>query len=339
VTAVSAHDQPSVSVVIPARNAAPTLDRALRALGAQQLDGEYEVIVVDDGSDDDTAAIAQRHAPLVRLIRNERAGGAGAARNRGVQAARAPVIAFTDADCWPTPRWLAEALQALRDADIVQGAVDPDPTRPRGPFDRTLSVQRDRGFYQTANLVIRRELFDAVGGFHDWALEANGWWRFTPGGPSGRAGHRPVGEDTEFGWMACRRGARSTFAPAALVHHAVFAGDLRDDMADRWHWSRDMPGLARRVPELREEIFHRRVFFNAWTAQFDLAVVGLLLTATTRRPGCLLLGLPYARRVATQSRRWGKRGAVQYALGTPIVEAVTLAGLLTGSVAWRSLVL
>jgi hypothetical protein len=114
---------------------------------------------------------------------------------------------------------------------------------------------------------------------------------------------------------------------------------VRDDMADRWHWSRDMPGLARLVPELRNGTFHRRWFFNSWTAQFDLAVAGLLASAVSRRPWWLLAGVPYVHRLTRESTRYGRRGAPAYVLGMPVVEAATLAGLLTGSLDWRCLVL
>src|SRR5437588_3484176 len=128
---------PAVSVIVPARDAASTLDRTLRSLRAQQLEQPFEVIVVDDGSRDETWAAAKRHEPFVQVLRNEHSHGPGAARNRGASAATAPVLAFTDADCFPTPSWLAHALERIADADLVQGAVEPDPDALRTPFDRT----------------------------------------------------------------------------------------------------------------------------------------------------------------------------------------------------------
>src|SRR5947209_8397752 len=126
---------PAVSVIIPARDAAPTLGLTLDALKDQELEAAFEVVVVDDGSRDATAAIARRYAPLVTLVRNDHSTGPGAARNRGVESAQAPVLAFTDADCFPARRWLAEGLAALDGSEIVQGRVDPDPSVARAPFD------------------------------------------------------------------------------------------------------------------------------------------------------------------------------------------------------------
>jgi hypothetical protein len=335
-------------VIIPARDATPTLNRTLEAVVAQELAESFEVIVVDDGSRDETAAVASRFDPSVRLIRTVRSEGPGNARNRGVRDARAPVLAFTDADCFPTRHWLANGMERLEDAELVQGRVEPDPDMPRTPFDRTLIVQGDGGFYQTANLFVRRDTFDAVGGFRDWALERPGRRRWSIDRRRGRASRTPIGEDTLFAWSARRLGARSAFAPEALVHHAVVPGGVRDAIADRWHWTRDMPGLAELVPELRDRTFYRRCFFDDWTAQFDLAVAAIAGAAVSRRKLWLLATVPYLDRVRREARIYrdgrdsrvaGVRRAATHVVGAPVVDAATLAGFLAGSVAWRSLVL
>jgi hypothetical protein len=187
--------------------------------------------------------------------------------------------------------------------------------------------------------MVRREVFDAVGGFTDWVLDRHPDRRWSADRRRSRNARTPIGEDTLFAWRAVRLGARSTFASDAVVYHAVVPGDVRDDIADRWHWSRDMPGLARLVPELRKSTFYRRWFFNAWTAQFDLAALGLLAAGLTRRSWWLLATVPYAYRVGRESRRWNRRRAAVFALGSPAAEAATLAGFVAGSVAWRCVVL
>jgi glycosyltransferase involved in cell wall biosynthesis len=330
---------PTVTVVIPARDAAPTLERTLLAIRAQTLESVFEVLVVDDGSHDETADVARRYEPLVRLIRNGESQGPGAARNRGVREARAPVLAFTDADCFPTPGWLAAGLKVVGQADLVQGRVEPDPAVPRTPFDLSLVVERDGGFYQTANLFVRREVYEAVGGFRDWVLEERSQRRWSADRRRARASRTPIGEDTLFAWTARRLGARSAFAPEALVHHAVVPGGMLDDVADRWHWARDMPGLARLVPELRRGTFHRRVFFNSVTARFDYAVAGLAAAALTKRPCWLLTAMPYVRHVLEHSRQWPAQQRLAYIAAAPVVEAATFVALFTGSVAWRSMIL
>lgn len=335
---------PAVSVIIPARDAAPTLEQTLRALAAQELDEPFEVLVVDDGSTDDTAAIAARWAPQVRLVRSPVSGGPGAARNRGAAAAGAPVLAFTDADCFPAPGWLAAGLRAVRDgADLVQGAVAPDPAAARTPFDRTVIVAADNGLYPTANLFVRRELFGAVGGFRDWLLDherRTGRRRLTPlDRRRARAARTPIGEDTLFAWEARRRGASPTFAPDALVHHAVVPGRLWDEILDRWHWARDMPGVAGLVPELRDTCFHRRWFFSRKTARFDVALGAVALALVTRRPLALVAAWPYADWILTEARRMGGDSGLRHGLGSPVSDAVTLVALVCGSVAWRTCLL
>ena len=132
-----------VSVIVPARDAAATLGGTLDALAAQELDDDLEVIVVDDGSGDATAAIAEAH-PVATVVRQARAGPA-AARNAGVAASRGALLAFTDADCRPQPGWLAAGSEALARLDLAQGRVVPDPAAPRGPFDRTIAVSPRTG--------------------------------------------------------------------------------------------------------------------------------------------------------------------------------------------------
>jgi glycosyltransferase involved in cell wall biosynthesis len=121
------------------RNGTRSLPALLDALAAQTLPAHaVEVVVVDDASTDGTAALvaADRSARLVRLPRR---AGSYAARNHGAAVARAPVLAFTDADCRPAPDWLERGLVALRDADLVAGAVEL-PLGPRPTLAAALDV-------------------------------------------------------------------------------------------------------------------------------------------------------------------------------------------------------
>src|SRR5689334_10135830 len=92
-------------VIIPAYNAVETLGRAIDSALAQSLP-PHEVVVVDDGSRDATAELAERYGPPVRVIRQSNAGP-GAARNRGVQATSSPWVAFLDAD----DEWLPKKME------------------------------------------------------------------------------------------------------------------------------------------------------------------------------------------------------------------------------------
>lgn len=332
---------PRVAVIIPARDARPTLARTLAALGRQEVEGGFEAVVVDDGSTDGTYEIAAAFGAPIRAERGERSQGPGAARNRGVALSSAPILAFTDADCFPAPGWLAAGVAAIdAGADIVQGQVLPDPDTPRTPFDRTVVVRGETGYYPTANLFVRRELFDALGGFADWLLEhdrARGRARRRPPDRRrARAARTPIGEDTLFAWRARRDGAPTAYAPQALVHHAVVPGRLSDELLDRWHWAVDMPGAARLVPELRKASFHRRWFFSRRTAHFDLACVAVLAAAGAGSPWPALAMLPYGRWLYAEARAYGSLGpGARHLLGAAVADGATLAGLLAGSLRWR----
>ena len=173
--------------------------------------------------------------------------GPAAARNAGLAAARAPLIAFTDADCEPTPGWLSALTAALGDADIASGPVQPAPGAPPGPFARTLSIGRESPLFQTANLAVRREIAERVGGFEPFTPVAG---QRTGLRPTVEEGH--FGEDAVFGWRARRTGAQTVFAADAVVHHAVFPRGARAYIAEHWR-RRFFPALVREVPEFARD--------------------------------------------------------------------------------------
>jgi glycosyltransferase involved in cell wall biosynthesis len=301
------------TVVIPARDAARTLPETLDALADQDLAEPFEVIVVDNGSNDDTPQLASEHPRVDKVLRRERGAGPGAARNDGVAAATGPVIAFTDSDCVPSPAWLREGLAAMDGADLVQGQVLPVEGIPVGPFDHTLWVTSEYGLYETANLLVRREWFDRVGGFEDVVDTRH---------------ERPFGEDALFAWRARRAGARTAFAPGALIHHAVFPGTPEQYLDERRR-DRHFATLADLIPELREVFFYRRFFLNRRSAAFAAAAAA---TVATRKPAALLAFAPWALLVKEESKRRtgvaSKRVAVTVARG----DAIAFAGLLKASI-------
>ena len=312
-----------ISVVIPARDAAELLGGCLDGLAAQE--GDFEVIVVDDGSADGTAELAERHPLRPQVLRLPGGGGPGLARAAGAQAARGDVLAFTDADCVPQPGWLAAGQRCLdAGADFVQGRTVPPDNVIVGPFDRALWVTGAWGLYESANLFVRRAVYEAAGGF-DAGIEAREE-RFL----GGRAPAKHLAEDVWFGWRVRRSGARMAFCEAALVHHAVFPRDAFGFVAERRRL-RHFPLIARQVPELREVFFHRRWFLNDRSARFDAALVGVALAH--RFPPALLLALPYARRLRDDARGWqSARIAAVFA----VADAVAFASLLEGSLRHRS---
>jgi glycosyltransferase involved in cell wall biosynthesis len=292
---------PRASVIVPARDAAATLPRTLAALEGA------DVIVVDDGSADATARIAEDAGATV--VRQGREGPAKA-RNAGVANTDAPLLAFTDADCVPEPGWLACGVAALEQADLVQGAVLPE--REPGPFDRTITVRSAHGLFETASLFVTRDLFERLGGFERWLVPPDG---------------KELGEDVLFGWQARRAGARVAFEPDAVVRHAVFPRSPHAYVAERARLAA-YPALARRIPELRSAALHRRWFLSKRSLAFDAALAAAL---TGRRA----LALPYALTLARDIRAYGGRVAATRA----VADAASAGALARGSLRHRTAVL
>ena len=225
---------PHLSVVIPTYNRGSQLRPVLAALLAQEAgDVTYEVLVVDNNSRDDTrdvvaAAMAADSAGVIRYVFEPRQG-VSYARNTGVARSRAPIVAFLDDDGVPEPHWVRDvkrASDAYPDADCIGGRVRPRWTTPRpswliephaGPvalqdrsspqwFDRT----RASACLITANLTVRRSVFERIGGF---------------------APEYPRNQDREFEMRMWRSGMRGLYLPSMDVVVDVPA----DRMTKRYH--------------------------------------------------------------------------------------------------------
>ncbi|WP_051340749.1 glycosyltransferase [Azospirillum halopraeferens] len=159
---------PLTTVIIPCFNAAPTLADAVASALAQRVGAvAVEVLVVDDASTDGSAAVAERLAatdPAVRLLRRPGNGGAAAARNAGLAAARGAYVAFLDADDRHAPGWLAAAtglLEANPALAAVSCAIEPvGCARPVHPLQVRAAEESAPG-----NVVVRRTVAAAIGGF------------------------------------------------------------------------------------------------------------------------------------------------------------------------------
>jgi glycosyltransferase involved in cell wall biosynthesis len=206
-------DGPAVSVVVPTRDRPRQLADCLAALEAQTA-GDYEVVVVDDGSvDADAVASVVGAAPHARLVRGEGRGPA-AARNRGAAAAQAPVVCFTDDDCRPPPAWI-DAL-AGRTADADADVVVAGPTRNGRPRDA----------FATASQAITNHLvdhsLDATTGRLEFAPTSNLACRATLARrlPFDERFPLAAGEDRDWCARLAAAGGRLCYEPSAwLAHH------------------------------------------------------------------------------------------------------------------------
>lgn len=273
---------PVVSVVVATHQRAALLPRLIAALEAQTYPEPYEVVVVDDGSRDDTWAVLERlgreHSLDLRPHRLPENRGPAVARNVGWRLARGRLVAFTDDDCTPQPGWLLALCDVLRERDIVQGTTVPDPRQAGnlGPFSHTMRVEGENGFYETCNVAYRREILERVGGFDE---------RF----------RHPYGEDVDLAWRAKEAGATTGFASDALILHDVRPADLRAHLRDL----RRRTGvvlLTRAHPTMRP-LLHRNVFFRKSHPPALLAAAGLAAAAWAPRrrlrAAAVALAAPY----------------------------------------------
>ena len=198
---------PSVSVVVCSYNGAATLEECLRSL--VKLDyPDYEVILVDDGSTDNTREIAAKF-PAVKCVRQENRG-LSAARNRGAELARGQIVAYTDSDCVADELWLHYLVQAMQDqgVDAIGGPNVPPGSdnwtakcvaaSPGGP-SHVMMDDRHAEHVPGCNMAFRRDVLLALGGFDEQ--------------------FRQAGDDVDVCWRLLDAGKRIGYAPAALVWH------------------------------------------------------------------------------------------------------------------------
>ena len=213
---------PRVSVVIPALNEARRINACLDAIAAQEAAPPFEIIVVDNGSRDPTPDLVRSHASGARVA-VERTRGPYAARNTGIAAALGEIVAFTDADCLPQARWLAEGVAAIdAGADLAGGRIAQmasDHPTVWERYDRAMYLDQERyirgqGFAATANLFVRADVFRDVGGFVP---------RLTASG------------DLELCKRATRAGYRLVYAAGAVVRHHP-----RTTLRDTWALNRKL---------------------------------------------------------------------------------------------------
>lgn len=263
-----------LSVIICSLNGAAGVNRCLHQLHQQHGSSRLEIIVVDDGSSDNTSQVAAQHRAIVIRHRSNR--GIAAARNSGLAAASAPVVAFLDDDCEPAPDW-AEHLLAGYGEDVagVGGAIEPcarpgaiqhyllrhNPLRPlelslsqsNRPIYRlrlylqrqwdapsagsdTVEVRRDVYSLVGANMSFRREVLLEVGGFDE---------RFRFGA-----------EEVDL-CLRIRRTcglARLVYVPDARIKHH-FKASLHDVLRRSHAYGRGSARLYRKWPDLPPTVF------------------------------------------------------------------------------------
>ncbi|MFM7205716.1 MAG: glycosyltransferase [Planctomycetaceae bacterium] len=301
---------PRVSVVVCSYNGGRTLAECLASLGRLRYP-DYEVILVDDGSTDNTPAIAARFAE-VRTIRQENRG-LSAARNAGLSAATGEIVAYTDSDCFAEPDWLTHLVHQLEStgADAVGGPnLSPDdgwlaacvaaaPGQPTHVLESDQVAEHVPG----CNMAYRRALLEQINGFDPQFLRA--------------------GDDVDVCWRLQQAGGWITFAPAAFVWHhrrqtpraflrqqagygeaealLRFKHPEKFNGRGSWKWRGVLYGASLRGLQMREALVYRGTFGTGlfqclytpptahWamiptTLEWHLAVVLVAVNAFAWRP-------------------------------------------------------
>lgn len=237
-------DLPAVSVVVPVRNRPRQVKECIESLLALDYPADkLEIIVVDDGSEDETPEVL---ASLpINAIRSPSHIRAAASRNLGWRAARGDVIAFTDSDCRVDPAWLAELVGRFQDPEVaaVGGLVAPGGARSTlaryeaarsplysGPQEKEVGGESPISYLPTCNLLIRKRVLEEVGGFD--------------------SAFHPVGEDVDLVWRVLQAGHRVIYSPMGAVshhHRATFVPFLKR----RYEYAASESQLLGKHPEKR----------------------------------------------------------------------------------------
>ena len=198
---------PKVSVVVASYNGAAFLETCLQSLGRLNYP-DYEVILVDDGSTDNTPEIAEKFS-AVRTIRQENLG-LSAARNRGIAAATGSVVAFTDSDCRPEEDWLYYLVgDLLRSQNAGIGGhnlLPPDDSpiaaavmaSPGGPA-HVMLTDTEAEHIPGCNMAFYKTVLEQIGGFDPV--------------------FRKAGDDVDVCWRLQQHGYQLGFSPAGFVWH------------------------------------------------------------------------------------------------------------------------
>ncbi|MGO9455028.1 MAG: glycosyltransferase [Candidatus Binataceae bacterium] len=278
-----AEKTPMVSIVICAYNAERTISQSLESLSRIAYPN-YEVIVVDDGSRDRTAALAAEF-PQFRVISLRDNQGLGAARNAGLRAARGEIVAYTDSDCVVDPHWLSFMVRTMQE-DRFDGCGGPNyaphedamvaacvAAAPGAP-SQVLTGENTAEHLAGCNMAFTRAALMRIGGFDA---------QFTS-----------AGDDVDICWRMLNAGFRLGYSPAAFVWHfrrntirsyfgqqggygraeaMLYRGyPERFKVLGQIKWNGTIPGYARTLPGGQTP----RVLWNAPTAGaqtvFDPAV-------------------------------------------------------------------
>jgi GT2 family glycosyltransferase len=277
-----------VSVVVSVFNGAKSIHRCLDSLFSLDYDN-YEIILVNDGSTDDTGEICDRYNKRVRYIENKKNMGLAASRNRGIRIARGKYVAFTDADCVVDGRWLASLVGCLTEnrAKAAGGAVKTPKdisffSRCSGTLHKPspLLLSEKEAEIVGCNAIFERSCLLEIGGFDE---------RF-----------RIADDDTDVNIRIRSHGLKVYHQPTAIIYHYHRGSPLS---FVRWRFA---AGIAH-IMLAKKYSFKIKTIYNVFnltlipTVSF-LGVMGLLTMPIILPPTLLLVYVAQFIRSYTRNR-------------------------------------
>lgn len=264
--------QPTVTVVVPAYNAAATIEDCVRSLLALRYPRErLELLVVDNGSGDRTVGALRPYGQWITVLHEPRRGPA-AARNAGVRRAASEVIAFTDADCVVDPGWLLPLVAALEEPAVGVAGGEIRALPPANDVERFGETIHDHRlaiealappYAITMSWASRRVVLLELGGFDECCRRA---------------------EDVELSYRMLQAGYQLVFAPGSLVYHRNehdLAGLFSEGFAHGLHGVR----VRKRHAAFLRQFGHSQVNARAW-AELGRSLVRWAQGSDDRRSRC-----------------------------------------------------
>ncbi len=187
-----------VSIIVPIKNRGSLLPNLIKNLSNLNYPN-YEIIIVDDCSTDNTKNLLRKYP--IKSIVLEKSVGSAEARNIGINEAKNDIIALTDSDCFVSRNWLKDLVPFLNRYDIVGGRVEfcdraERKLNPSIKIETVLKKESTVNFLNSSNMLFKKELVTHTGGFLNYRIE-----------------------DLEFSWRAIKKGFRLIYVPKGLVIH------------------------------------------------------------------------------------------------------------------------
>ena len=187
-----------VSIIVPIKNRGSLLPNLIKNLSNLNYPN-YEIIIVDDCSTDNTKNLLRKYP--IKSILLKKSVGSAEARNIGINEAKNNIIALTDSDCFVSRNWLKDLVPFLNIYDVVGGRVEfcdraERKLNPSIKIETVLKKESPVNFLNSSNMLFKKELVKHTGGFLNYRIE-----------------------DLEFSWRALKKGFRLIYVPKGLVIH------------------------------------------------------------------------------------------------------------------------